>query len=170
MGEHEPLATRREQRPSRDIPTHQRERTLQIVALRNDGLLLWEIADRVGVTKERIRQILVKAREMGVGTSPPKLIVTRQASALLGMSPEMRPGSFRKLMAKFSVTPMANKRGRLYWSVGNLKKIEAPKCVVCRSPVPLTRYARSVTCSRDCSILRRSRDSTRQRSMTPKPR
>ena len=163
------MGTRREQLPAADI-RHQRERTLQIVALRNEGLLLWEIADRVGVTKERIRQILVKAREMGVGTDPPKLIVTRQASALLGMSPEMRPCSFRRLMAKLSVTPVASKRGRLYWSVGNLKNIEAPKCVVCQSPIPLGRYARSTTCSRDCSVLRRSQDYTRRRSMTPLPR
>ena len=138
------------------------ERISQIVGLRDDGLLLWEIAERVGVTKERIRQILAKARAMGAGPKPPSQVVTRQASILLGMSPEIRPGSFQRLMAKFGVTPVASKRGRLYWNVGRLLQIESPKCVVCQSPVPVTRYVRSVTCSRQCSNQRRSQYSSRR--------
>ena len=145
----------------------QSDRTAQIVALRNEGFLLWEIADRVGVTKERVRQILAKAREMGVGPAPPQQIVTRRASMMLGMSSEMRPGSFRSLMAKFSVEPVASKRGRLYWSVEELLAIELPRCVVCEAPFSLRRYARSVTCSRDCSTYRRSRSSSWRKARAP---
>ena len=139
------------------------ERISQIVGLRDDGLLLWEIAERIGVTKERIRQILAKARAMGAGPKPPSQVVTRQASILLGMSPEIRPGSFQRLMAKFGVVPVASKRGRLYWNVGRLLKIEPPKCVVCQSPVPVARYIRSATCSRQCSNQRRSQYTSRRR-------
>ena len=142
------------------------DRTAQIVALRDQGLLLLEIADRVGVTKERVRQILVRARAMGVGPKPPQQIVTRQASKWLGLSPEMRPGSFRRLMAKFGIGPVADKRGRLYWSVESLSNIEPPHCVVCGSAVPLGRYSRSLACSRRCSMARRSRNSSRRRKQS----
>ena len=140
------------------------ERTAQIVQLRDDGLLLWEIAERVGVTKERVRQILAKAKSMGAGPHPPSQVVTRQASILLGLSAEMRPGSFRRLMAKFDVGPVASKRGRLYWSVASLRGIKAPKCQVCGNPIPLSRYSRSVTCSRACSMARRYNQSARKKA------
>ena len=144
------------------------ERTAQIVQLRDDGLLLWEIAEHVGVTKERVRQILAKARSLGAGPRPPSQVVTRQASILLGLSAEMRPGSFWRLMAKFGVGPVASKRGRLYWSVANLRGIKAPKCQVCGSPIPLSRYSRSVTCSRACSMARRYNQSARRKAGTAK--
>ena len=137
------------------------ERNLEIVSLRDEGLLLWEIADRMGVTKERVRQILAKAKAMGMGSDMPKRVVTRRASILLGMSAEMRPNSFRTLMARFGVSPVANKRGRLYWDVDSLRSIQTPKCAVCGSPIPLSRYTRSVTCSRRCSISRRSQQARR---------
>ena len=140
------------------------ERTAQIVQLRDDGLLLWEIAERVGVTKERVRQILAKAKCMGAGPGPPSQVVTRQASILLGLSAEMRPGSFQRLMVKFGIEPVASKRGRLYWSVDSLRRIRAPKCEVCGSPIPLSRCARSVTCSRTCSMARRYKQSGRKRA------
>ena len=149
--------------PQEGSRARQTDRAAQVVALRNDGLLLWEIATRLGVTKERVRQILAKASSMGVGPSSPKQVGTRRAAILLGMSPEMRPGSFKKLMAKFGVAPVASKRGRLYWSVQSLVSISPPNCVVCGSPVPLGRYARSVTCSRHCSAYRRSQYSSRRK-------
>ena len=132
-------------------------RTEQIVALRGDGLLLWEIAERVGVTKERIRQILAEARAQGREEAPPKQVVTRRALLLMGMSPEMRPSSFQRLMARLAIFPVVKKRGRLYWNVESLLNIEPPRCVVCQSPIPLSRYTRSVTCSPYCSTDRRSR-------------
>ena len=146
------------------------DRTLEIVALRDEGLLLWEIAERMGVTKERVRQILAKARSMGFLPSSPKQMVTRRASMLLGMSPEMRPGSFRRLMAKFGVTPVASKRGRLYWAADSLLKIEPARCAVCSSPITLGRYARSVTCSRSCSTQRRSQIASKRRNRPPDAR
>lgn len=152
----ESLAARKDPRPRPG------ERTAQVVGFRDDGLLLWEIAERVGVTKERVRQILAKAKAMGAGPKPPKQVVTRQASILLGMSPEMRPGSFHRLMARFGVDPVASKRGRLYWSVDRLRSIVPPRCEVCDSPIPLSRYSRSVTCSRSCSLSRRYKQSGRR--------
>ena len=140
------------------------ERTAQIVQLRDDGLLLWEIAEQVGVTKERVRQILAKAGSMGAGPRPPGQVVTRQASILLGLSAEMRPGSFQRLMAKFGIEPVASKRGRLYWKVASLRSIKAPKCQACGSPIPLSRYSRSVTCSRTCSMARRYKQSARKKA------
>ena len=133
------------------------KRTAEIVRLRDEGLLLREIADQMAVTKERVRQILAKAKTMGAETKPPKQVVTRQASILLGMSSEMRPGSFQRLMARFGISPVANKKGRLYWNVETLRNIQPPKCIVCQKPVPLARYTRSTTCSRNCSNYRRSR-------------
>ena len=146
------------------------ERTSQIVALRDEGLLLWEIAERVGVTKERVRQILERARAMGAGPKAPKLIVTRQALKLLDMSPESRPDSFRRLMAKFGIVPAASKRGRLYWNVGSISNIESPRCVVCQSPISLSRYTRSTTCSRPCSANRRSQKLGRRTQPIPSGR
>ncbi len=142
------------------------DRLSQIVKLRNEGLLLREIAEREGVTKERIRQILAKAKELGVGPKPPKLVVTRRATIMLGMSLEMRPGIFHKLMGRLGVAPIASKKGRMYWNVADLLNIHFPKCVVCQSPVPLKRYTRSVTCSRNCSIARRYRHSSREKQRT----
>ena len=158
-----------QQQGSRQAETKPRldERTAEIVHLRDEGLLLWEIAERAGVTKERVRQIIAKARATGAEVKPPKQVVTRQASMLLGMSPEMRPGSFQRLMAKLGVTPVARKRGRLYWTVESLKNIESPKCVVCQSSIPFGRYARSVTCSRHCSLYRRSQYSTQRKDRVP---
>lgn len=139
------------------FPTQSRDRIAQIVRLRNEGLLLREIAELEGVTKERVRQILVKAREMGTGPKPPKLVVTRRATTMLGMSPEMRPGIFQKLVGRLGVSPVANKKGRMYWSVDDLRCISSPKCVVCGFPVAMRRYTRSDTCSRHCSAVRRFR-------------
>jgi predicted nucleic acid-binding Zn ribbon protein len=139
------------------------ERTAEIVALRDEGMLLWEIAEWAGVTKERIRQILAGASSKGLGPGTPKQVVTRRALMFLGMSAEMRPGSFQRLMAKFGVAPIATKRGRLYWDVKSLSNIEPPKCVVCNSPVPFDRYSRSSTCSRSCSISRRAQYSRRRK-------
>ena len=135
------------------------DRVSHIVSLRDEGLLLWEIADRIGVTKERVRQILAKAKSRGEGPQPPKQVVTRQASMLLGMPPEMRPGSFQRLMARFGVRPTVVKRGRLYWSVEALNNLKRPACAVCGNPIPLSRYSRSDTCSSRCSTTRRSRTS-----------
>ena len=142
------------------------DRAAWIVGLRDEGLLLWEIAERAEVTMERVRQILAKASANGYGPNPPKQVVTRQASLLLGMPPEMRPGSFQRLMAKLDVTPIVRKRGRLYWSVESLKSIELPRCVVCSAPVPLSRYARSITCSSRCSSYRRSHPPGKERELT----
>ena len=139
------------------------DRISQIVELRNEGLLLWEIAERNRITKERVRQILAKASAMGAGPKDPRQVVTRRASMLLGMSPEVRPRSFQRLMTKFGISPVASKRGRLYWNVESLLNIEPPKCVVCQLPIPLARFARSVTCSRYCSTSRRSQNSGRRR-------
>ena len=147
---------------SQGLPTQSRDRIAQIVRLRNEGLLLREIAEREGVTKERVRQILVKAREMGTGPKPPKLVVTRRATTMLGMSPEMRPGIFQKLVGRLGVSPVASKKGRMYWNVDDLRGISSPKCVVCGSPVALKRYTRSDTCSRHCSAVRRFRQINRR--------
>ena len=142
------------------------DRAAWIVGLRDEGLLLWEIAELAEVTKERVRQILAKASAKGYGPNPPKQVVTRQASLLLGMPPEMRPGSFQRLMAKLDVTPIVRKRGRLYWSVESLKSIKLPRCVVCSAPVPLSRYARSITCSSRCSSYLRSHPPVKEHEST----
>ena len=156
------MVSQREQVPAQQGLRAQLEaRNLQIVTLRDEGLLLWEIADRMGITKERVRQILAKAKSLGMGSEMPKQVVTRRASILLGMSAEMRPNSFKTLMARFGISPVANKRGRLYWDVDSLSSIQTPKCAVCGSPIPLSRYTRSVTCSRRCSISRRSQQARR---------
>ena len=148
----------REKRPpvSPESRTQSQDRISKIVRLRNEGLLLREIAEREGVTKERIRQILAKAKEMGSGPKPPRLVVTRRATTILGMSPEMRPGIFQKLVRRLGVNPVASKKGRMYWNVEDLRGIRTAKCVVCGSPVALKRYTRSETCSRHCSAVRRS--------------
>ena len=101
---------------------------------------------------------------MGAGPRPPGQVVTRQASILLGLSAEMRPGSFQRLMTKFGIEPVANKRGRLYWRVASLRGIKAPKCQVCGSSIPLSRYSRSVTCSKTCSMARRYSQSSRKKA------
>ena len=142
------------------------DRTAEIVSFRDEGMLLWEIAEWAGVTKERIRQILAGASAKGFGPGSPKQVVTRRALMILGMSAEMRPGSFQRLMAKVDITPVATKRGRLYWDVKSLSSIAPPKCVVCNSPVSLDRYSRSSTCSRNCSISRRARHSRRRREQS----
>ena len=136
-------------------------RNAQIVELRWEGQLLREIAERVALTKERVRQILAKAKASGIDVKPTRIKVTRQAALFLGMSQDIRSTSFRRIMAKFGISPAVAKSGRRYWEVASLSKIQPSKCIVCQSPVPLSRYTRSLTCSHACSV--RFRASKRNR-------
>ena len=53
-----------------------------IYAMRNSGATLWQIADKIGRTQERVRQILIK----NYGSTKHKLISTEQLCKLSGLS------------------------------------------------------------------------------------
>ncbi len=138
-------------------------RTARIVALRTQGLLLWEIAELLGITKERVRQILVKEKARGRGAKSPMLVPTSGAFRILGLSLETRTQTFKRLMTRLGIYPIAEKKGRLYWPSDILAQIKPPDCIICKSPISLQRCIRaSRTCSSSCAA-QEGRSRRRQR-------
>ncbi len=116
--------------------------------LRRTGATLQEIGDRLGRSKERIRQILVK----NYGTTDCRLLSTEQIAEKTGLSRYQ----IMKLYQAGVITPERGWKtgcGRyLLWSaptIGKLKVYEREKrlCRICGGPIP---RGRSVCCSQEC--------------------
>ncbi len=119
-----------------------------IFDMRQSGATLQQIADRVGKTKERVRQILVQNH----GSAKHRLISTERLRKLFGMSRDQ----LFKLYRDSIITPARD------WGTGNghhlLWSADAPGqiatyissqrlCRVCHGIIP---WGRRVFCSRRC--------------------
>ena len=113
-----------------------------IATLRSGGSTLQQIGERLGVTRERVRQVL---REHFPDCSPP--LGTREAARTLGMSEH----NFRSAAKRLGIQPVGRSPGKIWWSPDVLRIIETAqdlvRCPVCGRPVP---SRRRVCCSQGC--------------------
>ena len=119
-----------------------------IYAMRHSGATLQHIADKIGKTKERVRQILVK----NYGSTKRKLISTEQLRKLAGL-PRNRIIEFYLANIIIPVREWDTDGGRyLLWSPASLEQINIyyethRLCKICHSSIP---KGRLVYCSEQC--------------------
>jgi hypothetical protein len=113
-----------------------------IATLRSEGRTLQQIGDRLGVTRERVRQVL---REHFPNCSPP--LSTEEAAKTLGMS----YCQFRSAAKHLGIQPVSRTRNRIWWSLDVLPIVRAAQkprsCRICGRPLPSPRH---VYCSKQC--------------------
>jgi len=113
-----------------------------IATLRSGGSTLQQIGDRLGVTRERVRQVL---SEHFLDCSPPRS--TKGAARTLGMSYHR----FRSATKRLGIQPMGRSRGRVWWSQDVLRVIQTAQelvcCRICGGPLL---SSRQVYCSEGC--------------------
>jgi len=113
-----------------------------IAALRSQGKTLQQIGDQLGVTRERVRQVLSK--HFPECSIPPS---TEEAAKKLGMSYR----HFRRTAERLGIRPIGRSRNRIRWSPDVLPAIwtayKLRSCRICgRDLAP----NRSVYCSEEC--------------------
>jgi len=116
-----------------------------IYAMRYSGATLDQIADRVGRTKERIRQILIH----NYGSTKHKLVSTRQLCKLSGLS-RNRIMQFHQDNVINPVREWDTSSGRRsLWSLSAVEKVIINSltssrtdrlCRICHGPVPVNRH------------------------------
>jgi len=120
-----------------------------VYRMRQTGASLQQIADRLGRSKERIRQILVETH----GTTKHRLLHTERLSSLLGLS---RYAVLKLYQAKV-ITPAVDwqtgNRHYLLWSPATAGDIlnhckTSRLCKICSAPIP---EGRRVYCSNSCN-------------------
>ena len=113
-----------------------------IATLRSEGRTLQQIGDRLGVTRERVRQVL---REHFPDCYPPPS--TEEAAKTLGMSYRQ----FRNAAKRLGIQPVGRTRNRIWWSLDALPVVRAAQkprsCRICGRPLPSPRH---VYCSEQC--------------------
>ena len=119
-----------------------------IYAMRYSGATLRQIADRIGRTKERVRQILIE----NYGSPKHKLFSTRQLCKLSGLSRER----IIKLYQASVIPPVREwdtSNGRyLLWSLATVERLTVhydtyKLCKICHHPIPM---GRRIFCSKQC--------------------
>jgi len=119
-----------------------------VYAMRHSGATLQQIADKIGKTKERVRQILVK----NYGSTKHKLISAEQLRKLVGLS---RNRIIECYLANV-ITPVRewNTDGSHYllWSPASVEQINIyyethRSCKMCHSSIP---RSRRYYCSEQC--------------------
>jgi len=122
-----------------------------IYAMRYSGATLRQIADKIGRTKERVRQILIK----NYGSTKHKLVSTTQLCKLSGLSWKR----VMKLYQDSIITPVkewdTNTVHYFLWSPATVERIrvylDIPKtnrlCRICHRPIPIDRHC---YCSEKC--------------------
>lgn len=122
--------------------------TNAILAMRNNGATLQQIADKIDRTKERVRQILTSY----YGSTKHKLISTEQLRKSLGLSRNRVIELYENnVIAPARVWNTSNGR-HLLWSPTAVEKVTAyyhknRLCRMCNKPIPM---GRRVYCSDDC--------------------
>jgi hypothetical protein len=128
-----------------------------IVALRGEGRTLQQIGDQLGVTRERVRQVLSK--HYPDFSAPPS---TEEAAKMLGMSYR----HFRSVANRVGIQPIARTRNRIRWSPDELAAVSSadtpPDCRICGFRLPPTRR---VYCSEECA-----NEARRHRKRSPNPK
>jgi len=113
-----------------------------IVTLRSEGRTLQEIGDRLGVTRERVRQVL---RGHFPDCLPPPC--TAEAAKTMGMS----YWRFLSAAKRLGIQPTRRSRGRVWWSPDVLRIIQtAQEPVCCRICGGFLPSGRRVYCSEGC--------------------
>lgn len=122
-----------------------------IYAMRHSGATLGQIAERIGRTKERIRQILIK----DYGSTRHRLVSTRQLCKLAGLAPYR----LAKLCRDSIISPVrewdTNNGHYCLWSPATVEKIKVYSklsnavrlCRICHRPVLGNRHR---YCSEQC--------------------
>jgi len=113
-----------------------------IATLRREGRTLQQIGDRLGVTRERVRQVL---REHFPDCQPPPS--SQGAARTLGMSYHQ----FRSVAERLGIRPIGRSVGKIWRSPHVLGTIgmaqEGVRCRICGGSLPSTRR---VYCSKSC--------------------
>jgi len=122
-----------------------------IYAMRYSGATLRQIADKIGRTKERVRQILIR----NYGSTKHKLISTKQLCQLSGLS----KNQIMRFYQDSIITPVkewdTNTVHYSLWSPATVERIrvylDIPKanqlCRICHHPIPINRHS---YCSEQC--------------------
>ena len=113
-----------------------------IAALRSEGKTLQQIGDQLGVSRERVRQVLNEY--FPECSTPPS---TEEAARMLGMSCRR----FRSTAERLGIQPIARSPGRIRWSHETLSAVRTAykfrSCRICGRHVPANRR---VYCSEEC--------------------
>jgi len=113
-----------------------------IATLRSEGKTLQQIGDLLGVSRERVRQVLAK---YWPGCRPPPS--GEEAAKMLGMSYRQ----FRAAVRTVGVQPISRTRSRMRWAPDVLPLIsmaqKSPNCYTCGWPLP---SGRRVYCREQC--------------------
>lgn len=122
-----------------------------IRAMRYSGATLRQIANKIGRTKERVRQILIN----NYGSTKHKLLSTRQLCKLSGLS----RNQVIRLSEDNIITPVKEwNTSNIHYTLWSLNALEQAKgyskdsvtdrpCKICHSPVPIKRRC---YCSKKC--------------------
>lgn len=122
-----------------------------IYAMRYSGATLRQIADKIGRTKERVRQILIR----NYGSTKHKLISTNQLCQLSGLS----RNQIIKCYQNNVISPVrewdTSTGHRSLWSLATVERmrvyLDIPKtnrlCRICHRPIPINRHR---YCSEQC--------------------
>ena len=125
-----------------------------IATLRSEGKTLQQIGDQLGVTRERVRQVLNK--HFPECSSPPS---TEDAAKMLGVSYR----HFRNTAERLGIQPIARTRNRIRWSPDVLPAVwtayKLRSCRICGRHLPSTRR---FYCSEEC-VREAKRDRNRSR-------
>lgn len=119
-----------------------------IYNMRQSGATLQQIADRIGRTKERVRQILVQ----NYGSTKHQLISTAQLCKLLGLPRNRVIELYQGSVIIPAVVWNTNSRLFLLWSPVTVEQIIGyykmhRLCKICYHPIPKGRW---VYCSEEC--------------------
>lgn len=123
----------------------------KIYEMRQSGVTLREIGEKFGITRERIRQILVYT----YGSTHHNLISTAQLSLLIGLATRYIMMLYDNGILKPAYTYDINGQQRLMWSVDTIKVIKeyyssSHICCVCKRPIlPNRKYYCSDHCRRE---------------------
>lgn len=132
--------------------------------LRARGLTLQEIADRYGLTRERIRQILAKSGPpIQIEPCDPELVGSTRASEILHVATY----KFQRLVDQGQVKVACTKGGRHLFRLSDLRGFaqESRSCRICGAPIlnPRARCYCSADCRNEAHSYRYWSDDKKQR-------
>lgn len=114
----------------------------EMAKLRDEGYTLQQIGDKFNISRERVRQILVKVPpEIREGS----LLSLRQAAAVL----KCNTRTLLELVESGVLKPASKQVGRILFRESDLRSVRIPikTCIICGHPIP---QRRRTYCSPDC--------------------
>ena len=118
----------------------------QITTMRRQGHTLQKIGDTLGLTRERVRQILVKSYG-STATASGELMTTRELAEATGYSLNY----ISALKCEGIIEPSGiGKKGTYLWEPDYVIQIQTKRrCKICDKPIP---KGRTLYCSKACSV------------------